>query len=241
MTIAQATATNYSELLGVHDAVQLMNEYKGVPIAFPATITAVRGDAIQVSTSKYQIVCLDTDKTTFIRSEHFPETYSAQVLQVDYASGQAALGPVVASGAAIARRQYIRVQPPDPIQVDLRIQNNPNSIQADLIDLSIGGLSLFVVYELFVPGLFRKKGNVIVDVDLPTNGGQKTQKLQLSGRIVNKKLNLMNRLYRIGVYLEPDEAARTVLRQYVAQRQTELIRELRTNHSLMATLSTREE
>lgn len=199
--------------------VRLLNVYKGIPITQEAQMLDITGKVATFNINRYQAVCLELQRKTFIQHHEFPAIVKGNVIRVDIRREIAYLSAFVYMGGDIGNRLQVRVQPKDPIPVELAMRGQ--LIRGHLADISIGGAGIFTTAIFYRPGFFSFKSPATINVYLPT---AKTS-LKLPGVVVYLRPDVS--AYRLGIQVNPDMQTRALISQYVAHRQAEIQRELR--------------
>ncbi len=206
--------------------VRLLNNYKGIPIAYEATIVQETPDGFIAQVNKYQNVCMEIEKVTYIQSEVFPTVIRAQILSVDIVQAIALLGEFSIAPDNIGAREAVRVQPKEPIQVVLT--STTRKMRGTLVDISVSGIGITIVTSfLYNPDLV-KKANVAVELKLPVDNGT----LKVQGTFASV-LSKRSGNFRLGVVLNTDANTRQVIARFVAGRQAEILREMRSYYDAL--------
>jgi hypothetical protein len=117
----------------------------------------------------------------------------------------------------------VRVQPKDPL--DVWITYGGEKFRGNLADISSNGVGVFLVSAyLKSPGLLKKNEQVQMIVRLPGERGVGIE-VRLPGTILY--INRDRGSFRLGVSTSPESHGKTTISQFVAQRQAEIMRELR--------------
>jgi hypothetical protein len=215
-----------------HREIKLVNVFRGLPIVYPATLLESGERGIAVGVHRYQSVCLELDRHTFIQSEVLPKTVTAEVAEVNLASTTAILTNLAYANNTIGNRTAIRVEPKKPTQVT--ISKDRRKFTGNLADISVDGLGLFIL-AMYVYTLDVLQDTATVQLELKLLDDKK--ELKLTGEIAY--IREMGSALRLGVRIaaSPDtEAQRTIL-QFVSQRQTEILREVKQLYDLFYRLS----
>ncbi len=157
----------FRRLLTEQKGVQLLNVYKGVPIAYEASLIQVRDASIQVKTSPYQMVCLYHERKTYIQSPALPYILKAAVLNMELPLLRAELGEFQGAAAGVGERRHVRVKPEGVVMGAVYTPGIGMPFQAELADISALGLALYVPYSNFYPTVYRKGVRLTVTLRLP--------------------------------------------------------------------------
>jgi hypothetical protein len=156
----------------------------------------------------------------------------------------------------IGKRTEIRVEPGEPLMVAVQFNGSASEILAPLADISAGGASAYFETYMFSPRLCQPGNDLTMTLSLPDSVSNKIKKLSQKPNVDTRKLNLSSRTnlnedrygkivitargriiavqpefhmnrYRVSAKLYFKDLSRTVILQYISQRQTEIIQELR--------------
>jgi hypothetical protein len=201
--------------------VRLHNDHKGMPVSYPATIQGFGERGIVFKVNKYQLVCLALEKQTFIQSEQLPSIVKARLIDLDFPNTQATLQNFAYTLDSIGKRQNIRVQPPEAIQVVINV--NARKIKGILVDISETGLGVKTLREnVFHQSLLRRGASVLVLFRLPSE----TSDTLLTGAIRNIAKEIDNESNRLGILISPNSKARESIARYINRRKTRIQAEL---------------
>jgi hypothetical protein len=157
----------FQNILQAQEHIRLLNVYKGVPIAYEASLVSVAEDTIQIKTNPYQIVCLYREHETFIQSPLLPTMISAQVSTMTPAEMQAELGAFEDVPSGVGDRRQVRVQPEVAVKGDIFTPGMGEAYQAELGDISSEGLAIYVPRRNFYPTVYRRGVKITITVRLP--------------------------------------------------------------------------
>lgn len=235
-----------------HSAVKLLNVYKGLPISYDAKIHSVGESEIQVHSNRYQLACLYYQQETYLQGEELPFGLRAQVLSLHLTNESATLSNLEAAPNKVGLRSQIRVEPEEQLIALIQFQGAPMSVTAPIADISAEGAGIYLEPYMFSPRLCQVGNLVSVSISLPDTVSQKLIKttrplrdirttgplrhdaaaigsagtvvLTTTGKITSVHSELIR--YRVGLRLLFKDLSRTVILQYIAQRQSEIIRDL---------------
>ncbi len=208
-------------LMNTAQPIKLFNTYRGMPISYDARITAIDQGCVILNVHKYQAVCMFLDSRTSLISPNLPDVYDAQVISLDVAKRQAVLAVFKKLFKSLERRAEVRVQPENPIPVELWI--GAVRSMGKLSDISISGLGV-VSFGTFVytNQAIEKNAAIQLKFSLPGIGAP----LQVNGKAVHAALGDDPRWHRLGMEIALDDSTRAQLQNYVDQREVELLREV---------------
>ena len=220
--------------------IRLLNVYKGVPITNDAAVIQVGKKTVTVRTHKYQVVCLSKYRNSYIQSAWLPLTTRARVIKVDFLKNEAVLGDFEYVTSHIGGRTLVRVVPKDPVEVFLQNEFLNGKVRTEMVDISLQGIGVHLISELYKSRAFESGRDVAVSMDLPSQDGS-SRLPGIRGTVIHSEPAGWFRGHRIGIMLFPTKDTRQILTEYIRLRQTEIFNEVKIQHDLMARLATREQ
>jgi hypothetical protein len=233
--------------------IKLLNIYKGLPISYDTNINSVGDFEICVPTSRQHIACLYYQRETYLQGGRLPFLIRSQVISLNLAKENAVLANFEVAKPDIGKRAQIRVEPDEPLIAFIQFMNSGYELPAPLSDISAEGAGIYLESELFPSRQFQTGKEIMVSIAFPDTIAQKiiktstkslieirsTKPLRSAG-LQDGKVTITARgkivsvlhephldRYRVGMRLFFQDLARTVILQYVSQRQAEIIRDLR--------------
>jgi hypothetical protein len=233
-------ASNEEEILPILEQlaaqgkeVRLLNIYKGLPISYGAKILAVHGLIADLIVNRYQATCLEAQRQTFLQNEALPHTVSGTVLTVNVVEERVTLTSFAYVSDKIGNRQLVRVQPADPIEVEVSVKGR--ALKGRLADISFSGAGVYTGAIIFGDSPFVVNNHASLTIYLP---GSRVP-VKIMGKIINVLRSQQST--RLGLLLFPDGNTRLVINQYVTQRQGEIQREIRIMYDMLRKLRIQEE
>lgn len=226
--------------------VKLLNVYKGLPISYDAFINSVGESEIQVHSNRFQIACLYYQRETYVYGNDIPFLLRSQVISLNLGKEDATLSHLEVAQKGIGERSQIRVEPEEPLVARIRFEGSPMEFLAPLADISAEGAAAHFEHYMFPMRLCRLGTSISVSISLPDTVSQKLKKfptrplpgtselraqagvvvLATTGRVTSLAMDQELNRYRVGMRLFFKDLARTVILQYISQRQSEIIRDL---------------
>ncbi|MBI5943521.1 MAG: hypothetical protein HY864_04070 [Chloroflexi bacterium] len=234
--------------------VRLLNIYKGLPISYDTNINFIDDSEIQVRSNKHQLACLYYQGESFLQGGELPYIIKSQVISLNLAREIAVFSNFEAVKNNIGNRTEIRVEPDEPLVVTIQFNGSMSEIFAPLTNISAGGASVYFETYLFPTRLCQPGNDLTMTISLPDSVSHKikklsqkpgTGKLNLSprtnipegqdgkivitarGRVVAVHPEFSLKRYRVSVRLFFKDLSRIVILQYISQRQSEIIQDLR--------------
>jgi hypothetical protein len=202
--------------------LHLLNTYRGIPIVYDAKIIMINQGYLALNVHPYQATCMALENKTYIQSDFSQELYQAKSVALDVAKCQAILTEFSRAPLSLGKRMAIRVQPKEPI--DAEIYDGEHRIPGKLADISATGVGVFTFATYIYGDLDIKKGqDVMVDFRLPTS----ERMIRCRGKVTSLVHQMGTFLHRMGFSINTNPIAEPLLREYVGQRQKELLDELR--------------
>lgn len=224
MPVTEEILRTLDRLKSQGQLVRLLNVYKGLPITYDATILNLSRESLVLSTNKFQAICLEMQRRTFVQSKAFNSVVRASVVGVDMIKETVALTALIYMTGDIGKRLLVRVQPKDAIPVEVNLSGT--LIKSHMADISVGGLGVTTGLVLYRPSFFTLRSKATVAIHLPNA----RLPLRLPAVLMNVRGDSSS--YRLGFSLTPDASARIVISQYISQRQAEIQRELHMMHEM---------
>ncbi len=236
--------------------IRMLNIYKGLPITCDTSIHSVGEFEIRVPSSKQQIACLYHQRETFLHGENLPFLIRSQVISLNLDKEEAVLSNFEVAKSDIGKRAQIRVEPEESLISFIQFVGLTYDIPAPLADISAEGASIYLDTLQYSSRLFQPGNEISITISFSDTLSQKIKKLNtkaLTESRISKPMPRPNasmrpdgnviitsrgkitsvhqepRLdrYRIGMRLYFQDLARMVILQYLSQRQSEIIRDLR--------------
>ena len=211
----------FSQLSARNQPVLLLNTYRGVPVSHEARVISIHKGYVVFGVHPEQAACLSLEEKTYVQSELLPEVYNAHVVAVDLAKNQSILTEFTGAGTSLGKRMTVRVQPQEPIEVEL--YDGEHRVPGQLVDISSTGMGIFTVATYIYSDLSFDKGTkVYIDFRLPVTDDF----VRLQGRINSVAHQQGTFLHRLGLSILPNPDAEPMLKRYVDLRQQEILDEL---------------
>jgi hypothetical protein len=237
--------------------IRLLNNYRGLPISHDAKINSVGDSEIQVHSNKYQLACLYHQRETFLQGKELPFVLRSQVISLHLGKEDATLANFEVAENSIGNRSQIRVEPGDPLVAIVQFSGSSSEFFALLADISAEGAGVYFERYTFPSRLCQAGNEIGMTLSLPDTVPQKARRLSTKplvesrnskssfhpalprgqdgkvvittrGKIVSVHHESEPNRFRVGMKLYFRDLARTVILQYIAQRQSEIIQDLGT-------------
>lgn len=198
-------------------SVTLFNIFKGIPISYNASVLNVDEgkEGVSLEVHKYQAVALDSEKRTQMRCGIFPKDIQAKVSSVEIKKALAALSDFAYTDAPVAKREFVRVHPPSPLETFL-LTAGKEKIKAALADLSMTGMGV----NLKDLKDLKESADIQLFLKLTPE-----KEIKLYGKIV--KIAGAEGSFRLGLKVFPDSSSEILISQYITKRQKEIMEDLR--------------
>lgn len=193
--------------------LRLLNYYREMPVSYPASLLGIDQDMVELGVHKHQAVAMKAERNAILKSSHFPHDVLAKVFTVKVEKSLALVTNFAYAVVRAERRRFVRVEISEQIEAGFR--GDGLVLTGSLADISVGGVSILA------------GGDARFTIDMPG-----TVLLKLPSR----PLEVPARLYKIHetgdrwrYVFELTTAPRTEMEisQFIFQRQTELIREIK--------------
>jgi hypothetical protein len=223
---------NLNVIAQKQSVIKLLNVYKGLPISHDAWISAVGDSEIKVQSNRIQLACLYYQQETYLTGEQLPYVVRSQVASLHLGRGDATLTSLEAAPLNVGKRSQIRVEPEEPLLASIRFSGASMGLVAPIADISAEGASVYLEPYMFSPKSCRPGSQVSVSITLPDNISKKIRIPREIGTVVLSTTGVVTSIhselvrYRVGMKLLFKDLSRTVILQYIALRQSEIIRDL---------------
>lgn len=259
--------------------IRLMNVFKGVPIAYEADVVEVSPDSILVRTDRFQIVCLYSERETYLESPNLPNILSARVRSLRVPLSIAELVGFEPVSHSLSDRRNVRVQPAEPLNGEVLPEGANEPFEAELADISQDGMAIFIPRGRYYPPSYHRGAPLTITLQIPgeyesvqpkssleepassdpmarfdrdllrlaplpspSSTGSETDRrrkipfgeMEIHGAIANTREEQSGGRYRIGLRILPNDPSRRLIFQFIAQRQAEIIREVRELYQLIS-------
>jgi len=195
----------------------ITSNYKGVMLAQPVKVLRIMPERV-IFKAPEPTVCFTLKERVHLYSRVSWETFDATLLAIDMLRGEMELANLTFTGGHWNERQSDRVEPRDPIYVNLDI--NKSRFQADLENLSVGGMSLMICNYKEKAIHIDHDSAVRLTLQLP---GDDTG-FELRGKVVHSRQ--VGRLVIIGIQLIASRTQEKRIYGYVTARKAEIMAEL---------------
>lgn len=213
--------------------LRLYNSFRGVPINYDATITRLLPKAVTMTVHPHQAVCITLEKRTFIEIDALHGTVRAYPLEVHLAEKEVVLNRFAIANRTIGRRLYMRVQPREPLRV--QITHDQTSVFATMADLSTKGIGIFTfAARLEQVHAFSPGDEITVDAQLPGS----TRPVHMLGKVTHITQGQGDLVLRIGVQTTPNPASDAIVSSYILNRRNEIMAELDSTYQRMLSVAT---
>jgi hypothetical protein len=235
------------QIAQTHPNVKLLNVYKGLPISYEALISSVGDSEVRVHSNRFQMACLYYQRETYLHGDAIPFLMRSQVTSLNLGREDAILTSLEVASTGIGERTQIRVEPEDELTARIKFEGSSMEFLAPLADISAEGASAYFEHYVFPVRLCRLGNAVSAIISLPDTVTQKIKKLSTkplptnpeawrvqtsavvittTGKITSVRAETEQHRFRVGMKLSFKDLSRTVILQYISQRQSEIIRDL---------------
>jgi len=211
-----------SRLAGKNVPIQLSLPYKGMALAQDLHILDIQEGKITLQAPNQSANILVGD-FIFLHCQEIGQTIAARLYEMNFRAGVMKLSDVVFLGTPWKERSDARVEPKEPIMVDVRSGSVAYRACIENLSLNGAGLLAYKVIEKGVP--LEPHQRVLIDFELPPDH----RRLVIRGVIANLHL-LGDTLVRIGVHILPSILKKGVLQRYLNCRKSEILEELDRNN-----------
>jgi hypothetical protein len=221
---------SFKNILKESEPVRFVNTYFGMPVNYSAKLLAIEGEHLSFQVSKAQIICMRRDRFTYLISSLLPIVLKARVVRLDLRNELAILTDFQRASNQIGNRLTVRVELNTPVHAVLIPENDKFSFRAQVTELSLNGAAVKLTKSVSTEKDFPKGSKIFIVFNLPVPISLAAKPVgQTVGTkgLVRHNVIHDDEFNRIGIQIFPTRDAEYHLSQYIAQRQTELLKELR--------------
>ncbi len=203
----------------IDNDISMLNYYKGIPINYPAEILGIDNEFVEFRTHAYQTIAIRQDKSTFIKSGHFPKEILAEVFYVKVPSREVSLKNFLYTQVLAENRNYVRValQQARATEIDYAHQQ----IQGNLVDVCLKSAAVDLPAGFIVrPGTISR-----LHITLPMGAGNPDLSFEVLAKV--SKSTAGRNLTRCVFDLQGDVAFEARIARFIGHRQTEIVNEIR--------------
>lgn len=193
--------------------LRLLNYYRQMPVSYPATVTHVDQDMVELSVHKHQTVAMAAERNTILKSTHFPHDVLAKVFSVKAEKSLAFVTNFAFVVVRAERRRFVRVEISEALEG--AFEGEGVALKGRVMDISVGGVSIRAGADARVTTDMRG----IVLLKLPGKS------VEIPARLHKIAETGEGRDYVFELTATPRIEGE--IAQFIFQRQTELIREMK--------------
>lgn len=207
--------------------VQLISDFKGIPIIHKGTIVYVNNDYVEIQTRKIQTKAIEFNNKTIIESEYLPGDIEATLLSLDNSNAQVSLGSLRFIEYTPKRRKYARLQPSEDMKL-MAYKRGGAKIDITLINVSVNNLTFKIKH---LPDFFKEDTKIDLKLafEIPESDlAYYVDKLCISnfqGKIL--KITPVHDQYYVGISFEIPKVNEDIFRKYLYLRELALIEEFK--------------
>lgn len=192
--------------------LDILNFHKGFPITCKAEVEEIGHDSVVMRVQPPGSVCLELQDQTIVLSRGLPEAVRAKVLAFDLLHGKLRLSDFSYVGSHFGERMIARVQPEDPILVEIEL--GEKNYTGTLVDVSLSGVGIYTQETGF------ERGQVLL-LTLPLPEG----KVTLPGKVLNVDATPQGQV-RLSIGFTRNAQEIAVVMRYIKERRSEILTEI---------------
>ncbi|MHC1784049.1 MAG: PilZ domain-containing protein [Anaerolineaceae bacterium] len=206
--------------------ILLINQFNGVSVANQALVLGFNQASLKLRVNKYQGVVLQAEHQTLMVTDLCDYSILAKVDYVNLTAREAYLTEFRFVEKLYNVREQVRIRPRHEI-----IASFPeiSDVTGKVHDISTNGLGFFIPREDVNYGKFTKGAEILVEMVLPLNGGEKKVKVPCIIRKVF--LESEESRLRIGLQTMPDDETNNTISTYITQNMLAICGELNTMYN----------
>jgi hypothetical protein len=213
--------------------VNLITNFRGVPINLSASVIrcSQANGRVRLNVHHRQIVSLKTADQILVQSNLFSKMVIADIGQIDLHKKIISLKNLRYVTGSMGNRKNVRVQPESPLHAEI-ITDHGFSVLGEIIDISLDGLSVYLEKnDLPDDELFNPEMPVEIRLGLPWANKNTIHDISVAAKVAYANQNASH--LRMGLVTLLNEADQQVMRRYIFDRQTEILKEIQQMNSAM--------
>ncbi len=213
----ERTTAEIERLAACNHTITIAGTYKSLILTQPIRVLDILSDRVIFQAPENRL-CFTLRGKVHLYSHDLPEAVTARLLELNMIVGKLALSDLAFSGQSWKERLCERIQPREPICVDMACNNN--LARTHLENLSATGMRV-MIYR-------TKDTGVCTDCDAPVRLSfqlpRDALKMDLRGKIIYSRQ--VRNLVIAGIHFFPSRSQEKRLNQYILARKAEILDEL---------------
>lgn len=218
-------------LLNTNEIVRFTNTYRGMPVSNNGQAVRVRLDRATFKVPKTQIICIRNDRLTYINSKTLLKIHRAHLVVIDWKNETVELDNFIPVDTSIGNRSLVRVETPKPIPAYIHFETTGELVTGNIIEISIRGVAISINADIVRKNKFTIGDSVLLRYTLPIVMKEDEPPVGIAisydGIVRNIFEGKLGLKFRIGIQVKPDANIENIITKFVAQRQNELLKEIR--------------
>lgn len=207
--------------------LQLISNYKGIPIIHMGKIVEIYKDIVQIQTRKIQTKAIAFSQKTILESPFLPKDIEAHLVDIDSSNAEVSLSNLKYIEYTPKRRKHARLLPSDDMKL-MAYKKGGAKLNVELKDISLNNLT-FEIKTL--PDFFAL--GIILDLKIAFNIPEsdlayyvdKLCIINFQGKII--KMHEENAAHLVCVEFEMPKLKEDIFNQYIYQRELSIIKEFK--------------
>lgn len=207
--------------------LQLISNYKGIPVIHMGKIVEIYKDIVQIQTRKIQTRAIAFNRKTVLESEFLPKDIEASLVDIDSSNAEVSLSNLKFIDYTPKRRKHARLLPSEDMKL-MAYKKGGAKLNVELKDISSTSLSFEIktLPDFFDIGVFL---DLKIAFNIPENDlayyVDKLCIINFQGKII--KIHEENTTYFVCVDFEIPKLKEDIFNQYMYQRELAIIKEFK--------------
>lgn len=207
--------------------LQLISNFKGIPIIHVGKIVEIYKDIVQIQTRKIQTKAIAFSKKTILESEFLPKDIEAQLVDIDSSNAEVSLSNLRYIEYTPKRRKNARLVPSEDMKL-MAYKKGGAKLNVELKDISLSNLTFEIktLPDFFAIGLAL---DLKIAFNIPENDlayyVDKLCIINFQGKII--KIYEENASYFVCIDFEMPKLKEDIFNQYMYQRELSIIKEFK--------------
>ena len=220
--------TELQTIMDMDEPIRFTNTYQGMPVSYEGKVVRISDNRAVFQVGRTQLVAMRNSRYTYLRSNLLHTTLKAKVIGMDWHKQLVELSDFVYSYETIGHRSLVRVQPANPLPAIITPMQTHEPIDADISEVSLGGLAITISRQGVEHADMKKDDQLQIEYMLPLQIIDVSKvRVGCEGLIKNITPESSGLRYRLGTQVFPDIDTEKLVIKYLAQRQADLLKEIR--------------
>ena len=219
----------FQRIMKSNESVRFNNTFHGMPVSYTGRVLSFKDGQVILNVPRIQIICIRQTRTTYLRSNLLPFTLRAHAIMWNLRDEEITLEKFERSSDTIGSRSLVRVEPRQPIRAVVVPNKDKVTYSVSISEMSLKGLTGILTSKAYREKDLGKGERLFLVFPLPMSNRTSTSEpdmVSCKGLIRNVYSEPYSN-YRLGIQIFPTMINEQLMTRFIAQRQSELLKDLR--------------